>query len=292
MSQKKVAILMLCHKLPNQINDFIERFDNKNFDVFLHIDKKSNIKSQIKAKENVYFISDEKRVDVRWGRYSQVEATLLLIEHAMRSDSYDYYWLCSGQDFPIKSSEEIYEFLCQSDHNYMSFCSSRNNPINGRRDTRFDKRCEVFYPAWLIGKLFVQRGLKKVYMMVTGGTGHTFSILKRNSPLGLKLFYGSQWWCLNEETIIWIHDFIKEHDQICNFFRTTICPEECLFQTLIMNMPHKYGIEPGLVYIDWSEGKSSPRVLTDSDYSNIVASEKLLARKIDSEKEPRLYQLL
>ena len=57
-------------------------------------------------------------------------------------------------------------------------------------------------------------------------------------------------------------------------------------------MPHKYGIEPGLVYIDWSEGKSSPRVLTDSDYSNIVASEKLLARKIDSEKEPRLYQLL
>ena len=289
---KKIAILMLCHIFPNQINDFIDKLDDGHFDFFIHADKKSDIQASINKRSNVYFVSDEKRVDVRWGQYSMVEATLQLIEVATRADKYDYYWLCSGQDFPIRSTEEIYHFLQISNCNYISLCSSRNNPIKGYRDSRFDKRCEVLFPSWLIGKTVWQRSLMKMYKIATGGTGHTFSVFKRNPPLDLELFFGSQWWCLKGETISWIYEFLIDHNEVCEFFKKTICPDECFFHTLVMNSPYKDDVEPNLVYLDWVEGKSSPRILNISDYKGMMESGKLLVRKIDSEIELELYHVL
>ena len=86
---KKIAILMLCHTLPNQINDFIDRFNDGHFDFFIHVDKKSDIKPKITPRDNVWFAPDKKRVDVRWGTYSQIEATRLLIQLALQTYSYD-----------------------------------------------------------------------------------------------------------------------------------------------------------------------------------------------------------
>ena len=289
---KKIAILMLCHTLPNQINDFIDRFNDGHFDFFIHVDKKSDIKPKITPRDNVWFVPDKKRVDVRWGTYSQIEATRLLIQLALQTYSYDYYWLCSGQDFPIKSTQEVFQHLQEGNNNYISLAPSANYPKNGYSNTEFDKRCEIIYPTWLIGTSYWQRAVKKAYNIATGGVGHTFKVLKRTPPAGLKLFFGSQWWCLNRETIEWISEYVKEHDEVCDFFRNTLCPDECFFHTLVMNSPYCDHIKSSLVYIDWSEGNSSPKILIESDYEKIMASQKLIARKIDSSVDTKLYQKL
>ncbi len=289
---KKIAMLMLCHILPNQINDFIDRFDDGHFDIFIHVDKKSDIQASINRRNSVHFVPDEKRVDVRWGQYSMVEATLRLIELATKTDQYDYYWLCSGQDFPIKRTDEIYEFLSNKNCNFMTLFSSANNPKNGRSNTERDKRCEIYYPTWLIGRTILQRVLKKLYNIATGGLGHTFKLFRRTPPVGLKLFFGSQWWCLTNETIGWILEFILQHNEVCDFFRISLVPDESFFQTLFMNSPYAADIEPNLVYMDWSEGKNSPKVLTDADYDLMIKPEKLIARKIDSRRSPDLYKRL
>lgn len=39
----KLAILMLCHKSPDQIVKFLDQVNNENITTFIHIDKKSNI---------------------------------------------------------------------------------------------------------------------------------------------------------------------------------------------------------------------------------------------------------
>ena len=289
---KTIAILILCHTLPDQINDFIDILDDGHFVFFIHVDKKSDIQVGIKKKNSVHFVPDEKRIDVRWGQYSMVEATLQLIELAARTDQYDYYWLCSGQDFPIKRTDEIYEFLSNKNCNFISIAATRNNPVDGYSNTELDKRCEVVYPNWLIGKTYVKRGLKKLYNIATGGTGYTFRLFRRTPPCDLKLYFGSQWWCLNRETIEWVSQFVDKHPEVCEFYKKTLCSDESFFHTLVMNSPFSDYMEPNLVYIDWSGGNSSPRLLTESDYEGIIASGKLFARKINLVSEPELYQRL
>ena len=290
--RNKIAVLMLCHVLPEQINDFINRLNREAFEFFLHVDKKSDIQPLIHKKETVHFVPDDRRVDVRWGTYSVVQATLELLSFAMQTGSYDYFWLCSGQDFPIKSTKDIEEFFEDKECNFITFSSSANNPVNGYRNTRFDKRCEIGYPLWIIGKSLWQRVLKRIYCIVTGGTGYTFKAFRRVPPLGLRLFFGSQWWCLNRETIKWVLDFIKDHIEFCDFFTNTLCPDESFFQSIVMSSPYATAIEPNLVYIDWSAGKNSPKILTVSDYERVKSSGKLIARKIDSNREPDFYHML
>ena len=286
---KKIAILMLCHTLPNQINDFVDRFNDGHFDFFIHVDKKSDIKSKITVRDNLWFVPDKKRVDVRWGTYSQIEATLLLIELALQTHSYDYYWLCSGQDFPIKSTKDIYQYLWNNKCNFISIAATRNYPVNGYSNTELDKRCEVVYPRWLIGRTVFQRGLKRLYNIATGGTGYTFKQFRRKPPCGLKLYFGSQWWCITRETLEWVVRYINEHPEVSIFYKNTLCPDESFFQTMVMNSPFAKHIKPNLVYIDWSEGKSSPKVLTELDFEIVMCSDKMVARKIDSAIAPKLY---
>ena len=65
------------------------------------------------------------------------------------------------------------------------------------------------------------------------------------------------------------------------------------FQTIIMNS--KYGAKvcnDNLRYIDWSEGKNNPKVLTKDDFSLINSSNKLFARKFDSNVDEQVLDMI
>ena len=79
----KMAIAMQCHANSEQINKIIEFFDDDDIDIYIHIDKKSNIKSEIVTRNNVYILDNN--INVKWGQYSQVEATLELFKRIKKS---------------------------------------------------------------------------------------------------------------------------------------------------------------------------------------------------------------
>ena len=85
----RIAILIQCHCNPEQINLFLGVLQCEEIDFFIHVDKKSNIQEKIDSYPNVYFVPNEKRVDVRWGTFSQVEATLTLINLAREHGIYN-----------------------------------------------------------------------------------------------------------------------------------------------------------------------------------------------------------
>lgn len=76
-------------------------------DFYIHVDKKSHITNQIAKRPDIHILSDSLRVDVQWGGISMIQATLNMLQEAYCSKKFDYYWLCSGQDFPLKSPKEI-----------------------------------------------------------------------------------------------------------------------------------------------------------------------------------------
>lgn len=107
----KIAILILCHKNPKQINLLLDKLNHQDIDCYIHIDKKADFANKITKRSNIVLLPDEKRVSVEWAQISMVTATINLVEEAHRHGKYDYYWLISGQDWPLRSADKIVKFL-------------------------------------------------------------------------------------------------------------------------------------------------------------------------------------
>lgn len=103
----KLAILLLCHKNAEQINLFLETLKHPDIEFFIHMDKKADIVNQLIKRPDIHVLPDNLRVDVKWSGFSMIEATLNLLKEAYKTTRFDYYWLCSGQDFLLKSSWQI-----------------------------------------------------------------------------------------------------------------------------------------------------------------------------------------
>lgn len=98
------AFLIIAHNNPFTFQTLIELLDDKDNDIFIHIDKKVNIKDFQSIKCNysqLIFINNRK--DVRWGDFSQIECELELYQYAYNYGKYEYFHLLSGVDLPIKT---------------------------------------------------------------------------------------------------------------------------------------------------------------------------------------------
>lgn len=171
----RIAILIQCHKNPKQINLLLERLNHPDIDCYLHIDKKADFADKIIHRENVFVLPDEQRVSVEWAQISQVTATLNLLNTAAASirGGYDYYWLISGQDWPLRSADKIVEFFMQHNgENFIQYWSSKN--FGKHIQNNFDKRNQIYFPEGIIGRKFWQKVLKRGWVEISGGYNRTW----------------------------------------------------------------------------------------------------------------------
>ena len=276
----RIAILIQCHKNPKQINLLLERLNHPDIDCYLHIDKKADFTDKIIHRENVFVLPDEKRVAVKWAQISQVTATLNLLNVARSGGGgYDYYWLISGQDWPLVTAEEIVRFFeTHKNRNYIQYWNSKNHV--GHRPGNLIKRAALYYPLSIIGKQSWQRVIKRAYVEITGGYNRTWKIFQRKQPC-FKFYFGSQWWALNRETVEWICTYLKNNEDYYKFYTNTVCPDESFFQTLVMMSPYADESTDFLTYVQFQMGANSPDILTRKDYKKAKKSGYLIMRKVD-----------
>ena len=80
----KVAFLMQCHKNPEQINLLLKALKHPQVDVYVHVDSKSEgIRGDIGEGDGIYLLPKKDSSDVQWGQFSQVQATLNLLNAAI-----------------------------------------------------------------------------------------------------------------------------------------------------------------------------------------------------------------
>lgn len=280
----KVAFLMLCHKNPKQINLLLKALKHPQIDVFIHVDSKNeNIREDIEKSDGVYLLPKKDCVDVQWAQFSEVKATLNLLNAAISEGGYSHYFLISGQDFPLKSIGKIVRFLNErKDENFIDCALIK----------RFEKRNDIYFPRMVIGRRIWQKILKGILVYSTGGWNQTFSIIKRLKPANVQYYFGSQWWCLNDAMVKWIYNFLENYPEYIKLFKHSLCPDECFFQTLVMNSPFANTTKPYLHYIKWEKGKSSPKTLTTIDYEELKKAEKLIARKFDINVDAEIIERL
>lgn len=109
----KCAVLILCHKNSEQINLLINSLQDDDFDFYIHPDKRM-LADKIVKHSNIFIISPEERIKVYWGRISEVDATLKLLRLANKEKRYEYFFLLSGQDLPIKSVKFIKRYIADN----------------------------------------------------------------------------------------------------------------------------------------------------------------------------------
>lgn len=285
----KIAILIQCYKNPKQINLLLDKLNHPDIDCYIHIDRKADFSTEIIKRDNIILLPDEKRVAVEWAQISQITATLNLMKEAYQHGKYDYYWLISGQDWPLYSANEIVEFFKKHDgENFIQYWNSKN--FGNHQQNNLDKRNQVYFPLWMIGRKMWQKVIKRGWVELTGGYNRTWKFFMRKQ-LKIEFYFGSQWWALKEKTIDWVMKYLNENSQYYKFYCNSSTPDESFFHTLVMLSPYADENTDNLLYQRFQKGANSPDILKACDLPEAKKSKYLVMRKVDMDVDDAFLQI-
>jgi hypothetical protein len=278
----RIAYLVLAHTRPAQLARLLLGLRDADSACFLHIDQSSDLGAFQRAiSPEVDYTLAAPRVNVRWGGFSSVQATLNLLATALAAGRHDYYILLSGVDYPIQSGTALRRELSSTGSQYIDAwpmpAPELGKPLSRlehyhvpakRGETRLTRRVNAFL------RCLPARDWRRA--------------LAPAQPLG-----GSTWWGLTHECVSFVLDYTTRRTRFARFFRYTLLPDEMFFQTIVGDSPFSANLKPSLTFADWSDRRSPhPLVLDEADLPRLRASGLFFARKFDVEKSPRIFDLI
>ena len=288
----KTCFLILAHSNPGQLEVLLEDLVKSNSDVYIHIDKKSSLEAFVHLEsDNIFFI--EERVEVFWGEFSIVEATLNLLKVAVEK-KYDYYTLLSGSDILVQTPESLVNFLRKNKGSeFINIIPMPSEELNKPLS-----RVEYYtFTQASFKKLFKSPFFSKVFTKVANKLFK--NRIKRNykKKFLLESFYaGSQWWALSNDAVTLILKYCDENIGFIDYFKHVRIPDEIFFQTILGNSNVNKNMKPSLTFSTWQGGKSPhPKELGLADFYKLKekdyiiesaygASEAFIARKFASQE--------
>ena len=93
---KKHAYLIMAHNEPEILRKLISLLDDVRNDIYLHIDKKTDMAIFGNIETKYSKVTYVRRNNVYWGGLSQIRCELTLFEEAARNGHYGHYHLLSG----------------------------------------------------------------------------------------------------------------------------------------------------------------------------------------------------
>lgn len=244
----KICFLIAAHKNYNQTMRLINHL-KKDFDLYVHIDKKSALK--IDSFDNVKIY---KKFKVHHGGFSQIIATLFLMEEAIKND-YDRYIFISAQDVPLKNNFEIKNFFENNDKEYLSYQNIKDNEgLYNEMSFRLN--------AYNLGFWYRKLLSRKIRETISN-----IPFIKRQTPENI--YYGSSWWNLTKNAVSYILKFVKENQNYLERFKYTWGSDEFFFQSILLESDLKSKCENDcLRYLIWQGG--APIVFKSNDYDNFI----------------------
>ena len=310
----KIAILILGHKLPHQMARLVKRLDDVRFDIFIHIDAKVPIEpfkesvSGCCSISTIYFVED--RIKTYFFDYSLVEATCKCADLAVRTGKYKYFILLTGQDFPIKSNDFIYNKLMASYP--MCWIDMYDVEEASKHGVKWVNKIGFSYTSQRARRGLLSLVGSKFYFSPSGKIVKLFAVIydkiqticsyvPRNElkKLSYKYSAGSHFWMLPDIAVTHILNNFKKDKALTKIFRHIAAPEESYFQTSLSAMeglllpdefiqfssPQNEMDNPSLRLIKWYEHgiktDGHPAIWKLEDLSFIMQSKSLFARKFD-----------
>jgi hypothetical protein len=258
----KIAYLIFAYKNPQLVQREIQLLSSENSAFFIHIDKKSDLRDFAAIQgDNIFFT--ECRIPVYWAEFSGVRAIMLLIQQALENaGKYEYLFLLSGSEYPLRSRRYIERFL--EANKGSEFIRLIKVPAPGKPLSRVTTvRYESDKPA----RRFASRAFAKI------------GLAQRDyrKYLGhLEPYSGRTWWALTRNACEYILRFAELNPHVTKFFKDTFAPEESFFHTILGNSDFRPRVRGNLVYEDWSAAGSHPAMISDKHIALFESHKKVL----------------
>ena len=225
----RLAFALLAHGRAHDVARLVRALVGQGHTVALHYDRNSpdaefeQLRASFGGEDAVRLAP---RIQVAWGEWSVVQATLHCLDEIERSGwEPDYVYHLSGMDYPIRPSHHLTGFLERNaGDEFIETASADTEPWVKTGPQR--ERYLYHWPFnWRDQKLVTEI----VYNL------QKWIGLQRRFVRGLTPFMGSQWWVLTWRTLRRVIELARAPD-IVRFFRTTLIPDELFFQTLVRHV--------------------------------------------------------
>jgi hypothetical protein len=226
---------------------------------------------------------------INWAGFSHLRAIIKLTESALKNTEIQYLHALSGQCFPIRPINEIFDFF--EKNNGKEFIDFFDLPATCWANNGGMDRMDYYHLHDILNtksKRFEKRNARFINFQ------KLFKIRRSYSDKYPKLYGGSTWWSLSRAAIEYVSDFVKNTPGFYERFRHTFCTEEIFFQTILLNSPFREKVvNDNLRYIDWNERNGNcPANLDETDFQLLLNSNKLFARKFEKNKSEKLKRML
>jgi hypothetical protein len=278
----KHAILITAYKNYHHLEEIIQCFD-ANFEVYIHLDKKSKISEwelrDLRKYDTVKLV--EQKYKVNWGGFNHLKSILYLAEQALKNKENQYFHLITGHDFPIKKCAFFMEFFNKNSNtefiNYFNFPDATSGWLGNNGLDRIE-----YYNFHDIWNFKIHKQYEKIMLLIRLQKRLGFKrTISSNMP---KLYGGSTYWSLSRGCVSYVIAFTQNNKWVLNRFKHTLCAEEFYFQTVIMNSDFADKVvNDNLRYIDWeARNGNNPAVLDEADFEKLKETQAVFARKFDS----------
>jgi hypothetical protein len=269
MKELKLAILIMAHRLPEQVALLCKCLVHNDIDIYIHIDKKVNDSSfkKIIHTPNTYFIQN--RTTTEWGAFSIVDTIINCYIEIMDSNKYDYICNISGQDFPIKTMTQLLNYIKE---NYSSeFIENKPYSLDDSWWQENESRIKKYS---FINLKF--KGKYKIEKLINAITPI------RKPPNNIVFSGNSGWFCLSNEAISFVISSYKHNKDLNLYFKFVWGADEIYFSTILYNSTFKDKLIGNLLHTEWlPSDKLHPKVFTAKDKIQLQQSNKFFARKFD-----------
>lgn len=268
----RIAHIIMTHKNPDQLVRLIKRLHHPNFDFYVHVDSKIPIEDFVPILDISQVSLIKNRVKCNWGGHSFINAIGSSLNEVLSlNKDYDFINLISGQDYPLKSAEAVYDYFNgKIGMNFISYEESKESEWWKGAALRYEKY--HFTDIEFKWKYFAQKIINKITP-------------NRKFPLAMELYGGnkSSWWTISAECAKYVAQVLSTNLKLNRFLKYSWGTDEFVISTIIMNSKFKEKtINDNLRYIDWTEGNAHPKLLGINDFEAIKSSDMIFARKFDT----------
>lgn len=275
----KQVFLICAHKDMDQLNALVEALHDPDFTVYVHLDRKSAL-DPATLHPAARLVAP--RIDVRWGGYSQVQATLVSLRQILREQpDFDKVIFLSAQDFPLLPNALLKRELAR---------------LQGHE---LLETAPIGPSGWPVGfryQFYYREGGGRLERLACALANRVLRLTgkRRRMPDGFVPHGGASWWALSRACLLDVLRLADAHPRLMRFLRTVQCPDEMLFQTLVMHTRFADRVlSDNYRYVQWPEqGARNPKVLDAGDFERIRASNAHFCRKLDSQASAELLMQL
>lgn len=272
----KHAYLVMAHGSWHILEKLMRLLDADFNDIYLHIDKKATNVPDVSAWLTKSKLTVIEPIDVRWAHYTQTECQFKLLKAACSHGGYSYFHFVSGVDLPIKPVRDIYDYFERSGKNFIPFYQYPKVP-------RRVKSVRVYHPLVSLHSFRSHKILKGIDRAME--YGQRLIGINRLRHKNLEIQDGWNWCSLQKDFAEYA---ISKEAEMEKVFRSTIAPEEKVFQTIIWHSEYRQTladvndiIKGCLRMIDWQRGTPYVWGQDKDDFEFLMNCDCMFARKFD-----------